>query len=402
MQTLFFTGNLVGVLSSGVVGDKYGRKFAYSSFLTVWILAGTLGSVTKHLYLWMCLRFVAGAMSLGYNNAFSVYVVELTSGVWRSRVGHYFGELPWNIGVISVGVLAFFCRDMARLELIIGLSAVPYLTSWLLLPESPRWLLAMGKKEKARKVITKACGVNRMPRDPIEHFVDTYKDDGLRGSISDLVREPAVRRNFLIMCYCWFSFSMGYFGLYYNTPSFDWNPFLVFILPSLMMVPLIPLVPALENILGRKCMLTMPLLASGVMLFSTMAFPKGHIGIIICAWIGTINTSVAFGAGYTFTKELFPTYLRSTALGTASAAARVGSLLSPIVGSLDFVSPILPLITYGIVLFGAGVLSLWLWPDTKRTRLSDTVEECELLAQSRNSWVSFLFCRGHQVSPLSK
>ena len=80
--------------------------------------------------------------------------------------------------------------------------------------------------------------------------------------------------------------------------------------------------------------------------------------------------------------------MRTTALSTASAAARIGSILSPFIGMLDRMSSVLPLVAYGLVVFGAGIASIWIWPETKTTRLPDTMEECELMASEHNKWLS--------------
>jgi len=48
-----------------------------------------------------------------------------------------------------------------------------------------------------------------------------------------------------------FSFSMGYYGLVFNTPSFDWNLYLVFVLPGLLAIPLAIGQPFFVNKLGR-------------------------------------------------------------------------------------------------------------------------------------------------------
>ena len=42
--------------------------------------------------------------------------------------------------------------------------------------------------------------------------------------------------------------------------------------------------------------------------------------------VGTTVCNAAFDTGYIYTKELFPTILRTSALSTASAFARVGLL----------------------------------------------------------------------------
>ncbi len=78
-------------------------------------------------------------------------------------------------------------------------------------------------------------------------------------------------------------------------------------------------------------MLSFSLLLAGLALFGTLLFPSGSLGIVVLAWTGTIPCSVAFGAGYVFTKDLFPTTHRTSALGTASASARIGSIISPFI-----------------------------------------------------------------------
>ncbi len=307
--------------------------------------AGVLGSLVPDLYLWLALRFVAGAMSLGYNNVLSVYKTELTGGKWRSRAGHYFGESFWNVGLIVLGTLAYFIRNMRTLELVVGLSASPFILGWLLMPESPRWQLVKGRKKEAKRTMRMICRVNRRSTRGLDEFVDNFRDHARqdreeeeRGgfllpmkTVWDLFRYPATRRNTILMSYCWLSFSMGYFGLIYNTPAFDWSPFLVFMFPAFLILPLCVVEPYFENRFGRKPMLSFTLIGAGLALFVTLLFPRGSLGIVVFAWAGTVSCSVAFGAGYTYTKDLFPTTHRTSALGTASASARIGSIISPFI-----------------------------------------------------------------------
>ncbi len=331
VQTIFFVGNFVGVIASGPIADTFGRKFCYCLFVTIWIASGVIGSMAGNLYVWITTRFVCGAMSLGYNNVLSAYSTELTSGKWRAKQGYFFGANAWDSGVILLGFMAYMIRDMQMLELTIALSNIPFLLAWFLMQESPRWLLSKGKKDRAKVVITRVCKLNKRPVHVVEPFVDNFEmtEEEQKGNIMDLFRTPNIRRNTLLMCLCWLSFSMGYFGLFYNIPAFNWSPFIVFIIPAIPSIPSNFIEPHLENILGRKVMLTASLLLAGTFLFLTLTFPKEHPGIIVCAWVGAYFCGIAFGAGYTYTKELYPTVLRSTALGTASAAARIGSILSP-------------------------------------------------------------------------
>ncbi len=262
------------------------------------------------------------------------------------------------MGIVALGGLAYLCRNMARLELIVSMTNVPYLLAWVLMPESPRWLLSKGRREEAKRVIRKMCSWNGRTMDGVDGFVDEFVIEKRQrkgtvllrtntvnnlllalvsisafftGTIFDLFRLPATRRNTLLMCSCWLSFSMGYFGLVYNTPAFDWSPFLVFAFPGLISIPMNFVAPWVENCAGRKAVLMLSLTGAGGMLFLTLAFSRGSLGVIICSWIGTMLSCLAFRVGYTYAKELYPTTLRATGLGTASAAARVGSIISPLV-----------------------------------------------------------------------
>ena len=54
---------------------------------------------------------------------------------------------------------------------------------------------------------------------------------------------------------------------------------------------------------------------------------------------------------------------------------------------LDAYSPVLPLVIYGSIVLLSGIVSLWLWPETKDLRLPETLEEAEKVAATRNPWV---------------
>jgi hypothetical protein len=94
------------------------------------------------------------------------------------------------------------------------------------------------RKAQARPIIHKICRINKRPLDPADAFVDSFTlgREERGGGLVDLFRLPATRRNTLLMSFCWLAFSMGYFGLFYNTPSFNWDPFVVFMFPAFLVM----------------------------------------------------------------------------------------------------------------------------------------------------------------------
>ena len=406
VQIAFFLGNMIGVLCLGSFSDWFGRKRAYMTSLTLWIIFGISGYFATNKYVWLVIRLFCGASSLSFNTAQSVYLLELTSGKWKAVTGSWFRELPWLIGHLSLGLLVYLIPNMHHLELFIGVSGILFLPLWYFLPESPRWLVSKGKLTEAQKVLVSACSYNKKPTEPVEQAMEKLalsqnnKNMEKSGLLHEFFKTPAIRRNSIVMCFCWLSFSMGFFGLVYNTPPFDENIYLVFVVPAIMAIPLSILEPYLNNTLGRKKMLTTPLITAGIMLLIATIIRMGNGAsnwpVIILAWIGTCCCQVAFGLGYLFTEELYPTLYRTTALGMTSAAARVGSLLSPIIAMLDFVHPVLPIGIYGAIVLSAGMSSILLWPETLDLHFTTTLEECEALASTPNKWLSC--CKASSIS----
>jgi hypothetical protein len=75
--------------------------------------------------------------------------------------------------------------------------------------------------------------------------------------------------------------------------------------------------------------------------------------------------------------EMFPTTVRSTAMGTCNLWSRIGAMLAPLITNLDKASGnSLPLMIFGISGVAAGILAFFL-PETAGHNLPGTIEEAE-------------------------
>ena len=84
-------------------------------------------------------------------------------------------------------------------------------------------------------MVEKACRINKLSFQSTERAaLRDWSDDkaGIpdgetkpheSGNLLLLLKYPASLRNLLAISFCWFSLSMAYFGLVYNTPTFNYD-----------------------------------------------------------------------------------------------------------------------------------------------------------------------------------
>ncbi|KAK3733475.1 hypothetical protein QZH41_007063 [Actinostola sp. cb2023] len=104
--------------------------------------------------------------------------------------------------------------------------------------------------------------------------------------------------------------------------------------------------------------------------------------VLMSMVLGKFFITIAFDVVYLYSSELFPTTVRNTAMGTSSAAARIGSAASPYIIFSQRVHPLMP---FGIMAINAlicGILCMTL-PETTNKSLADTVDQVHESSSSR-------------------
>jgi len=382
-QSVFFAGCLVGVFLAGQASDRYGRKPITIALLLVFIASACAGGIVTSWPVWLSLRFVVGAASIGMVTVRYTIQVEMIGSSWRSYANTA-TSCGWVAGYITLPLLAYVMQDMHQLEIVIGLSMFPILLLIVFChPESPKWLLTVGKLKKAAVVLNRAAAWNQLPAAPPPSCSSpsSIESSSPSSSLFSLLSFPRQLRCLLLMCFCWLSFGMAYFGIALHTPEFGSNVFLVFFIGGVMDLPVLILTPCLLNSLGRRCCLTGGLtLGAGCLILSSLV-PSGIFHkewpVITLAILGKVGVGLAFDTGYVWTSELFPTAVRNSALSTCSSFARLGAIVAPLLANLGD-SARLPMAVYGLVSGIAALLSLGLGPETMGvTTLPDTLEEGE-------------------------
>ena len=137
---------------------------------------------------------------------------------------------------------------------------------------------------------------------------------------------------------------------------------------------------------------------------------QNTIGVLVFFLIGKCTSGACFTLVYIITAELYPTNLRSQAVGFCSSVSRIFALVSPFVTTLaDFWNP-LPMLVLGLPALISGSLS-YLIPETKGKELPQNMtdainlqeidkipEDIELLEKSKmNEWFLYTISVFHKM-----
>lgn len=170
-------GCLLGSLSSGSLGDFYGRKKML--FVSALIFAITsLGTGWASSFTSFILWRIAGGVAIGLaSNLSPMYIAEIAPASWRGRLVSL-NQLTIVVGVVLAQAINWMIADPVAQ----GSSAIEILNSWngqvgwrwmfwvttipsvlfligiCFVPESPRWLLKRGKRDQALAILTKIGG----------------------------------------------------------------------------------------------------------------------------------------------------------------------------------------------------------------------------------------------------
>ncbi|XP_013408963.1 organic cation transporter protein-like, partial [Lingula anatina] len=223
-------------------------------------------------------------------------------------IGMFFG-----LGHTLLALEAYLVRNWRHLALVANSPAVFFTLFWLVLPESVRWLLAQGRHEEAKAIITRVAAVNKVTLDP-----DVLDDFLLKGDQEkrvthtpvDLLKTLNRAKVTLNLAFLWLVNSLVYFGLSYGTQDLGGSLFLNFALMGLADIPGQFLALFILDTIGRRKILLIFMVIGGLACIIAMLIPKDLQWLTITlALLGKMAISTTFAVIYMVTSEIYPTVI---------------------------------------------------------------------------------------------
>lgn len=376
IATVNLIGMAVGAFVWGGIADRIGRKKAFTLTLLCFSIFTALGALSPNIWIFCLFRFFAGFGLGGCIPVDYALVGEFSPAKHRGRVLTALDGW-WPIGAtlcafVSAWLISF--ADWRAVMLIMILPALLVFGVRLFVPESPMYLASVGRHDEADAIVrrlVRATGANvtqwrRAEVEPPAATPGTWRGKlaAISGQIADLWRWSTP-----LTLVAW-SLFVSVLLLYYA--ALTWLPKILqtqgladeaaFIVTGQMTaVGIVGVVVSalLVEKIGRKWQLGLSsvlaaaalvgfswvLEASGVELSGTAQTLILVFGFLIQIAIPTL---------YTYVSELYPTSLRASGFGWASAASRVATGIAPLVFG-SFLWPILGL-TWTFALTGGLVV----------------------------------------------
>ncbi|KAI5646027.1 sugar transporter domain-containing protein [Phthorimaea operculella] len=378
-QTLFQLGTLVGSVVFGMASDRFGRKRPLLVAVVIQVTAGVAAAYIPEFWTFTFFRFLVGASVGGTMVTGFVIVMEFVGTKYRDVISALY-QVPFNLGHMLLPVFGYFFRDFSDFQLAISIPSVILLSYFVLVPETPRWLIAVKRTDDAINVLERVAKVNNRPTDKIRADVEAFqlaveKNQLRKGNITDLFRTPNIRKNIIAMSYNWLTCSYCFYGVSQYVGQLSGNVFVnvaagasVTLLGTLLSIPLL-------KFFGRKQIVIVFNFIAAFCLIVLAFIPEG-VGSVVCATIGEVASFIVFVVVYLYCSELFPTVVRNAAIGFSSMMARVGSMIAPFVIGLRDRALWMPPLAFAILPLIAGFVT-FLLPETKGCELMTTIEEGE-------------------------
>lgn len=377
-QGLIAAAALIGILIGSPIGgwaaDKWGRKPIFMFDIGLFAIASGMQFFVDSPVLLIVVRLLMG-IAIGTEYAVGwPLMAEFSPTHLRGRLMAAMG-IAWYAGFMIAFVIGHLLNEYTDLSwhFILGTStfiAVALFLARLGMPESPRWLWSVGRKDEARVLAAKY-----MPSDALD---DIQHEDVCKGSFGMLFSKQHWRSTLFISAF-WFCAVTPYFAIATFADS---------------VLNQYGLAGGLAGGVGLSALALAGVVITFLLIEKTgrrnLTVPPQWLCAVVLAVIGLWAGAPApvvltlflvfsfFNAGYNtltnvYPGEVLPTEIRGIGTGFAAAVSRVGAGIGIFLFPMSMESlgagPTM-LIAAGVALVGAA-LSQWLAPETRGKTLTE-------------------------------
>jgi putative MFS transporter len=339
-----FVGMFVGATTLGRFADRFGRRPAFMLNLALYSVFTLAGAFSTNATTLIVSRFLAGLGIGAELPLIDAYLGELLPSRLRGRYTAWAYTLGF-VGIPAAGLLGRvlvplqpFGIDGWRWLFVAG--SLGALIVWRLragLPESPRWLVSVGRLHEAEAIVARmereaSAGTAVTVAEPVPAGPVVVHRPGWSAMFSEQYRGRVIMLGVLHIFQ-----AAGYYGFGTLVPivlaskgysvvtslTFTTLTFIGYPVGSALSLPIVERVDRKWLIVGSA--LLMSVLGVG------MGYAESSVAVVVLGFLYTAAANVFSNGLHIFQVEIFPTTIRATAAGACYGLSRLSSAAMPFV-----------------------------------------------------------------------
>jgi len=380
-----YLGQLIGALIMGSAAERFGRLPTFRASLLIIALFSFSSVFAWGLGIFLVLRFLQGVGLGGEVPVAATYLNELSPAKNRGRI-IFTLQSGFSLGTVVTGIIAVWIIPKYGWQSMFLIGSLPIVLAAILprlAPESPRWLAANGQIREADRVVAQMeshlSSEARAKLPPLEVTTPPLRK---RPSFTQLFTDGLAARTIGVWIIACCTSLTGY-GLIAWMPTLYRTEYQLPVETALrygMTSNAVGFAATFVGIMlidyiGRRLTFMLGFFGSAVpMLYLAYAGTSvPAFQVMVYASISVMFITFLLCGLYVYSPEIYPTRIRATGAGAASAWLRIGSIIGPvIVGALltrSSIHSVFFLFGGAAVLGGLAVLTLGL--ETKGRALDE-------------------------------
>ncbi len=338
-----FGGMLLGAILGGHAAGTLGRKKAFMLAILIFSGGSLLDGLSWNIYSLAIFKFATGFGMTALTIVANTYVTEIIP----ARVRGKYMAVVMTIGFVGIPVTALVAQLIVPLfpwgwrgVFIWGGLGIIMLPFVFRLPESPRWLVTMGREREAEDIVKKfeKTAINEfgtLATAVASEFTEHDNDEG-GGQYKQLFSKK-YRSRTIVLLITWTFVSMGFYGFYAWVPtllvkhgfsvvkSLDYSSLMAICNPVGAALAILFIEKFERKFFFGAC----AAFVAGSVIFYGSSFQPTLI--VIFGALAILGMQAGMVALYAYTPEIFPTKIRSHGMALTFSGGRISNIIGAFV-----------------------------------------------------------------------
>ena len=327
-----YVGCIIGSLVTGFISDRYGRKIPLTIAAAVFLVSSVMMGWASSYHLLIIGRISAG-IGVGAASMLSpLYIAEVSPAAIRGKLVSI-NQLTIVLGILLAYLSNYLLADTENnWRWMFSSGAIPsalFFVCVFLVPESPRWLIAHGRIDEAKKVLGRISATDQI--DSEASRIQSSIQSNVKGKLADLLKPGVTFIVLLGITLAVFQQISGANAIFFYAPIIFEKAGMnvkdqlfqqiligaINLIFTLLAMQLVDRWGRKKLMLGGSFLMALWLLLVGLC-FSLKLFEGYLLTVLVLAFIATYATTLA-PVTWVLISEIFPTKIRGIAVSVATS-----------------------------------------------------------------------------------